>query len=107
VQSQTHRLLFISNNGQYLAWRIFLKNIQRSFDSDFKENISHIERYTNIFNDEITLAHRQRQDASSRNIERVVGSIYSENTSLNFRVESREENGKLSEAWFFILQEEK
>ncbi|RAL65478.1 hypothetical protein DID88_001044 [Monilinia fructigena] len=51
------------------SFKVFLKNVKKSFDTEFKDNMEHIERYTRVFNDEITLAHRARMDASTKHIQ--------------------------------------
>jgi hypothetical protein len=68
--------------------------VRKSFDSEFNDNLNHIERYTRIFNDEITLAHRQRVDASHKHLQKLVGSVSSDSASLICKAESFEANGK-------------
>ncbi|KAH8758170.1 hypothetical protein F5882DRAFT_453880 [Hyaloscypha sp. PMI_1271] len=72
------------------SWRILTKNIMKSFDSDFSDNISHIERYTRIFNDEITLAHRQRLNSANKQLQMMVKQSSLDNATLVNMSESRE-----------------
>jgi hypothetical protein len=76
--------------------RILAKNILKSFDSDFSDNISHIERYTRIFNDEITLAHRQRLESANKQLQMMVKQSSLDNATLINMAESREADGKQS-----------
>lgn len=76
------------------AFKIFLKNIKKSFETEFKDNLEHIERYTKVFNDEITLAHRARMDASTKQIQGLVGAIALKNAAMASRVDSRDAHGK-------------
>lgn len=73
-----------------LALKIFLKNLKKSFETEFKDNLEHIERYTRVFNDEITLAHRVRIDASTKQIQQLVGTIALDNVDLVNRADSRD-----------------
>ncbi|KAF7932838.1 uncharacterized protein EAE98_004137 [Botrytis deweyae] len=70
--------------------KVFLKNLRKSFDAEFKDNLEHIERYTRVFNDEITLAHRERMDVSTKKIQQIVGTIALDNIDLASRVDSRD-----------------
>ncbi|KAM0184844.1 hypothetical protein ACHAPC_005560 [Botrytis cinerea] len=70
--------------------KIFLKNLKKSFETEFKDNLEHIERYTRVFNDEITLAHRVRIDASTKKIQQLVGTIALDNVDLVNRADSRD-----------------
>ncbi|KAF7896510.1 hypothetical protein EAF00_006524 [Botryotinia globosa] len=70
--------------------KVFFKNMRRSFDAEFKDNLEHIERYTRVFNDEITLAHRARMDVSTKKIQELVGTIALDNVDLANRVDSRD-----------------
>ena len=68
----------------------------KSFDSDFSDNISHIERYTHIFNDEVTLAHRQRLDSVNKHLQKMVEQSSLDNATLANMAESRKAEGKQS-----------
>ncbi|KAI9642687.1 hypothetical protein NHQ30_008418 [Ciborinia camelliae] len=72
------------------SFKIFLKNVKKSFDTEFKDNLEHIERYTRVFNDEITLAHRARMDASTKQIQELVGTIALDNAGMMNRIDSRD-----------------
>lgn len=64
--------------------------MRKSFDAEFKDNLEHIERYTRVFNDEITLAHRARMDISTKKIQELVGTIALDNVDLANRVDVRD-----------------
>lgn len=64
--------------------------MRKSFDSEFGNSITRIERYTCVFNDEITLAYRQRQNAANKNLKNLVQSVSVDNKTFKFEVESRE-----------------
>ncbi|KAB8300867.1 hypothetical protein EYC80_002795 [Monilinia laxa] len=53
--------------------------------------MEHIERYTRVFNDEITLAHRARMDASTKYIQEFVGAISSENANIARLIDFQDE----------------
>ncbi|KAA8571421.1 hypothetical protein EYC84_001424 [Monilinia fructicola] len=71
------------------SFRVFCKNIKKSFDTEFKDNMEHIERYTRVFNDEITLAHRARMDASTKHIQELVGAISLDNADIAKRIDGQ------------------
>ncbi|QSZ32069.1 hypothetical protein DSL72_001638 [Monilinia vaccinii-corymbosi] len=72
------------------SFKVLLKNVKKSFDTEFKDNMEHIERYTRLFNDEVTLAHRARMDASTKHIQELVDAIALDNADMVIRVDSRE-----------------
>ncbi|KAJ8059585.1 hypothetical protein OCU04_011240 [Sclerotinia nivalis] len=72
------------------SFRIFLKNVKKSFDVEFRDNLEYIERCTRVFNDEITLAHRARMDASTKHIQELVGAIALDNADMVNRVDNRD-----------------
>ncbi|ESZ90972.1 hypothetical protein SBOR_8635 [Sclerotinia borealis F-4128] len=72
------------------SFKIFLKNIRKSFDTEFKDNLEHIERYARVFNDEITLAHRARIDTSTKQIHELVGALALDSADMVTRVDSRD-----------------
>lgn len=86
-----------------VALKVFLKNVKKSFDTEFKDNLEHIERYTRVFNDEITLAHRARMDASTKQIQESVGALASDNADLAARVDSRDTYGESNETFMYFI----
>ncbi|KAF7908101.1 uncharacterized protein EAF01_003856 [Botrytis porri] len=80
----------IRNSVSVCSLKVFLKNLKKSFDAEFKDNLEHIERYTRVFNDEITLAHRERMGVSTKKIQELVGNIALDNVNLANRVDSRD-----------------
>ncbi|CAD6445346.1 a9bb4458-a7ff-4557-b5c9-8001b7ffca93, partial [Sclerotinia trifoliorum] len=72
------------------SFKIFIKNVKKSFDMEFRDNLEHIERYTRVFNDEITLAHRARIDSSTKQIQEMVGVIALDNADMVNRADNRD-----------------
>lgn len=86
-----------------IAFRVFCKNIKKSFDTEFKDNMEHIERYTRVFNDEITLAHRARMDASTKHIQELVGAISLDNADIAKRIDGQSAYGKLDYGFVVLI----
>ncbi|PQE26725.1 Tetratricopeptide repeat-containing protein [Rutstroemia sp. NJR-2017a BVV2] len=72
--------------------KIFMKNIRKSFETEFKDNLAHMERYTRLFNDEVTLAHRKRMDLETQNIKSMVGVVAEDNAGIMWRADRKELN---------------
>jgi hypothetical protein len=73
-----------------------MKNIRKSFETEFKDNLAHMERYTRLFNDEVTLAHRKRMDLETQNIKSMVGVVAEDNAGILWRADKKDLNGKLN-----------
>jgi hypothetical protein len=82
--------------NEIIALKIFMKNIRKSFETEFKDNLAHMERYTRLFNDEVTLAHRKRMDLETQNIKSMVGVVAEDNAGIMWRADKKELNGTFS-----------
>ena len=78
--------------------------MKKSFETEFKDNLEHIERYNRVFNDEITLAHRARMDASTKQIQELVGAIALDNSDMASRVDYRDAYGELIDTFMIVFE---